>query len=101
MGAEVQARRRRVARALRDAKPIDADDMGMAIEVAKEQVAKLKSAYLTGTAMTLIVATMLWHLYPWAPGDTAILVAAVVAFGIYLVGIVYGLRVQRWLKNNS
>jgi hypothetical protein len=39
------------------------------------------------------------ELHGWHIGDPRA-TDAVVAFGIYLLGLVDGLRVQRWLKNN-
>ncbi len=101
MGTEVRRRRLRVGRALRNGRPIAADDMRLALELAKDKSARLKVAYVQGTAFVVIIANELWQMFPWSLVEVLILVGGLVGFGIYLVGIAYGIRVQRWLRRNS
>lgn len=101
MGAEVRRRRLRVGRALRNGRPIAADDMGLAIELAKDKSARLKVAYVQGMAFVVLLLNGLWQMFPWSLAEVLILVGGLVAFGLYLVGIAYGIRVQRWLRRNS
>lgn len=93
VGAEVRRRRLRVERALRNGRPIAADDMGLAIEVAKDKTARLKVAYVQGMAFVVGLANGLWQMFPWPVAEVLILVGGLVGFGIYLVGIAYGIPV--------
>jgi hypothetical protein len=101
MGAEVRRRRLRVGRALRNGRPIAAEDLELAIELARDKSARLKVAYVQGTAFVVILANGLWQMFPWSLTEVLILAGGLVGFGIYLVGIAYGIRVQRWLRRNS
>ena len=101
MGEEVRLRRLRVGRALRSGRPIAADDMTLAIELAKDKSRRLKVAYVQGIAFVTMIANALWSMFPWSIAEVLILVGGVVSFGIFLVGIAYGIRVQRWLRRNS
>lgn len=101
MGAEVRSRRLRVGRALRHGRPIAAEDMTLAIEMAKDTSARLKVAYFQGFAFVVMLTNVLWQMSPWSRGEVLLLAGALVAFVIYAVGMTYGRRVQRWLRQHS
>jgi hypothetical protein len=75
--------------------------MTLAIELAKDKTRRLKMAYVQGIALVTMLANALWSLFPWSRGEVLLLVGGVVGFGIYLVGLASGIRVQRWLRRNS
>jgi hypothetical protein len=73
----------------------------LAIELAKDKSRRLKVAYIQGIAFVTMMANALWALFRWSLAEMLMLVGGVVSLGIYLVGIAYGIRVQRWLRRNS
>ncbi len=101
MGEEVRLRRLWVGRSLRSGRPVAADDITLAIGLAKDKSRRLKVAYVQGLAFVTMMANALWSMVPWSLAEVLMLVAGVVSLGVFLVGIAYGMRVQRWLRRNS